>query len=247
MIHKCSFRIRHYLMINTAALFLLLNSCSPIYYAPNSLNVPLLSEAGETNLTVAMNADQIDFQGAYAFTENFAAIADGVFFSPWENVSGNGGSGKFLEVGVGYLHSSSGNWVFESYGLAGIGSFENHFPEASPGPGSPTVGDISASIFRWGVQPNFGYKSRYFSAAISTRIVNLIYHNVEGDLIFDRVDQVDFLTDNNSYVLAEPALTIRGGLEKVKLQVQIGTSYNITDSEFSQETSFITFGLNFAF
>lgn len=174
-------------------------------------------------------------------------MADGVLFLPWEDVNGNGGSGKFMEVGGGYLLPMESKWIFEAYGLAGIGNFENHFPEASPVPSSPAVGDISASIFRWGVQPNFGYKSRYFSAGISTRIVNLIYSNVEGDLIFDHINQVHFLREHPSYWLAEPALTIRGGLEKVKLQVQLGLSYNITDPKFTQETGFITVGLNFAF
>ncbi len=226
---------------------LLLTNCNPIYYSPNSLNVPLLTSAGETNATVAGNTDQVEFQMAHAFSEKFAVLADGGLFIPKDLETGEGGSGKFLELGGGYLHPLSGNWVLEAYGLAGFGSFENHFPEASPGPGSPTVGDISASIFRWGVQPNFGFKSRYFSAAFSTRLVNVIYHNVEGDLIFNQVDQVDFLTENNSYWLAEPALTIRGGFEKIKLQAQLGLSYNITDPEFSQESSFITVGLNFNF
>ncbi|HLU95089.1 MAG TPA: hypothetical protein VKZ54_13235 [Membranihabitans sp.] len=209
--------------------------------------MPLLTMAGETNATLAGNADQVEFQMAHAFSENFAVLADGGLFIPKDQETGEGGSGKFLELGGGYLHPLSGKWVLEAYGLAGFGSFENHFPEASPGPGSPTVGDISASIFRWGVQPNFGFKSRYFSAALSTRLVNVIYHNVEGDLIFNQVDQVDFLTENNSYWLAEPALTIRGGFEKIKLQAQLGLSYNITDPEFSQESSFITVGLNFNF
>lgn len=64
MIHKCSYWIPHTFMFFTSALFLLLTSCSPIYYAPNSLNVPLLPEVGETNLTAAGNADQIEIQGA---------------------------------------------------------------------------------------------------------------------------------------------------------------------------------------
>lgn len=221
--------------------------CNPIYYAPNTLNVPLLSEAGETNLTVAGNGDQVEFQGAYAFNEKFAVLADVGLFIPRDDENGSGGSGKFLEVGAGYLRPVNETWIFEAYGLAGFGNFENHFRIDSPGPTTPTIGDISASLFRWGVQPNFGFKSRYFSAAISARLVNLIYSNIEGDLIFENIDQVTFLSDNNSYILAEPALTLRGGFEKVKLQLQLGTSYNITDPEFSQETSFITVGLNFAF
>lgn len=221
--------------------------CNPIYYAPNSHNVPLLTEAAETNLTVAGNADQVEFQGAYAFSDNFALQANGGLFIPQDDKNGNGGSGRFLEMGGGYLHPVDNNWVFEVYGLAGYGSVENHFRAGSPGPMAPTTGDISASLFRWGVQPNFGYKSPYFIAAISTRLIHLNYHNIEGNLVSENVDQVAFLSEHNTYFLAEPALTLRGGFEKVKLQLQLGVSYNITDSKFSQETNLMTIGLNFAF
>ena len=224
-----------------------MTGCNPIYYAPNSLNVPLFTEAGETNFTLAGNKRQAEFQGAYALTDNFALLVNGGLFARNNNERGNEGSGKFLEVGGGYLHPIDDNWVFEGYGLTGLGSVENHFNSDSPGPITIRTGDLSASLFRWGVQPNFGYRSRYFSAAISSRLVNLIYYDVEGDLMFDNVDQVIFLTENKSYLLAEPAITLRGEFENIKLQFQMGLSYNITDPKFLQETGFYTIGLHFAF
>ncbi len=223
----------------------ILTGCNPIYYAPNSHNVPLLSGGGEAKITAAGNADRVEFQGAYAISDHFGLQASGGLFIPREEENGNGGSGHFLEAGGGYLHRISPNWIFEGYGLIGTGKVENHFEDDSPGPTDPSIGDLSASIFRWGVQPNLGYRSPYFSAALSTRLSNLIFHNVEGDLVFNNIDQVSYLTDHNSYFLVEPALTIRGGFQKAKLQLQLGLSYNITDPEFDQETGYITVGFHF--
>ena len=68
---------------------------------------------------------------------------------------------------------------------------------------------------------------------------------LEGDLIFDEVNQVKYLEDNKSNLLIEPALTIRGGLEKVKLQLQYGYSLNLSNSDFTQDKGYLTLGLNF--
>jgi hypothetical protein len=108
-------------------------------------------------------------------------------------------------------------------------------------------GDISATILRVGIQPNFGYKTKYFSAAVSSRIVNLSYSNIEGDLIFEGANQPNYLKDNSSNFLIEPALTIRGGFEQLKLQLQYGYSANLSNSNFRQDSSFLTVGLNYNF
>ncbi len=226
--------------------FFSLVSCSPKFYTPNTQNVPLISEIGETNLTLSGNVNQIEFQGASGITNHFAIKANGGLFIPGNLDNGNGGSGNFIELGGGYFNEVAPNWVFETYGIVGFGSFENHLPSTitdSPG----TKGDISSGIIRAGIQPNFGFKSKYFSAAISTRFVNLWHNNVKGDLIYEGMNQINYLNDNSSNFLIEPALTIRGGLEKIKLQIQYGRSFNISNSDFRQDKELLTIGLNFNF
>ena len=223
-----------------------LASCSPKFYTPNTQNVPLISEKGETNLTLSGNGNQVEFQGAYGIGKNIAIQANGGLFIPKDIDNGDGGSGKFVEFGAGYFTPVSENWVFETYGIVGFGSFENHLPSTKSG-NPQTTGDISASILRIGIQPNFGYKSKYFSAAVSSRIVNLSYSNIKGDLIYANENQPKYLKDNSSNFLIEPALTLRGGVEKIKLQVQYGYSLNLTNSDFKQDKPFLTIGLNFNF
>lgn len=132
----------------------------------------------------------MEFQGAYGIAENIAKQAYGGLFMPSDLNNGNGGSGKFLEVGGGYFKPISDIWVFEAYGLIGIGSVANHLPSIINN--APlTNGDISAHILRIGVQSNLGYVSKSFSAAVSSRFVNFPYSNIEGDLVFNN----DILTD----------------------------------------------------
>lgn len=227
------------------ALVFLMAGCNPKFYSPNTQNVPLISEKGETNLTLSGNANQVEFQGAYGVTDAFAIQANGGLFIPSDLENGNGGSGKFFETGGGYYRPVADNFVFETYGLIGFGNVENHFPNSDGN--SNLGGDVSANILRFGIQPNFGYKSKYFSAAVSTRLVNLMYNNIDGDLIFDGENQMDYLKSNNSNFMFEPALTLRGGFEKLKLQVQFGYSLNLSNTDFRQDKSTLTVGLNFNF
>ena len=221
-------------------------ACSPKYYSPNTQNVPLITEKGETNLTLSGNGNQIEIQGAYGISQSIALKANGGLFIPKDLKNGNGGSGKYLEIGGGYYKALSNNLVFETYGLIGFGNFENHLPSTTS-TNPQTKGDISASLFRIGIQPNFGYKSKYFSAALSSRFVNLSYSSIEGDLIFENENQAEYLDNNASNFLIEPAVTIRGGLEKVQLQFQAGVSMNVSNNNFRQDKSFLTLGLNFNF
>jgi len=225
---------------------ILATSCSPKFYSPNTQNVPLMREKGQTNLTVAGNGNQVEFQGAHALTGHLAVQANGGLFIPKDLDNGNGGSGRFLEGGAGYFAPVGESFVFEAYGLLGFGGFENHLPNTvNDYPG--TTGKISANIARYSIQPSFGYVSKYFAVAISSRISSLNYSRINGNLTFEDVIQTNYLSSNRSTMLLEPALTIRGGLEKFKVQLQFGGSFNLTNSSFRQDNSYMTLGLNFNF
>lgn len=219
----------------------LLTACSPKYYVPNTQNVPLLSEKGEVNLTAVGNANQVELQGAYAIGSHVGIMGNVGFYIPKDDGNGNGGSGRLGEIGLGYFQPITENLVFETYGLVGLGSFENHFPTANAG----NAGKISGNLTRFGIQPSIGYKTTGFSIALSSRLSSLHYGEPEGNLIFDNIDQVVYLKENDSFVLLEPALTIRAGLQRLKLQLQLTRGFNLTDSEFRQDESLLSIGLNF--
>ena len=223
-----------------------ITACSPKYYTPNTQNIPLITHKGERDFSLSFDANQFNLQGAYGIAENFAVKVNG--FIARENSASRdvGGSAKFIEIGGGYFKPLSDNFVFEAYGITGVGSVENHFNYISRTlPSNPsTIGQLTAKTFRIGIQPNFGYKSKYFSAAFSGRFVNLRFSNIKGDLIYENEKQVDYLKANASNFLIEPAFTIRGGFEHAKLQVQYGHSFNLSNHNFKQEDTFLTIGIN---
>ena len=227
----------------TVSILLTLFACSPKYYVPNTQNVPLLSSKGQTNLSVAGTGNQFELQGAHAISNNVGVMVNGAYFRDSGEEDQNGkGSGVLGEAGLGYFTPVGENFIFETYGILGVGSVENSFSLTE---GTSNIGTLNASIFKAGIQPNFGFSSNFFSIAISSRIAVLNYSNIEGNLIFDGENQAEYLNNNKSNVLLEPALTIRAGLERAKLQLQFCCSFNLSNKDFLQEKSVVTLGVNF--
>ena len=218
-------------------------SCSPTYYVPNTQNVSMLSEQGDFSGNLAGNIDQLEVQAAYAVSDHIGIMANTGFFFPKDEENGSGGSGNLFEGGIGYFTPiGDEGFLFETFGLVGVGNVENHFTTRDDG---KTHGDLKAGLFRAAIQPAISFKSKYFSASASSRLAYLNYTSVSGDLIYHDVDQINYLKENNTQMLIEPAITLRGGIDVVKLQVQLGTSLNLTDPDFRQGSNYITAGLHF--
>jgi len=235
--------MNHSIMYTAKVVLLLLAfsciGCNPKYYSPNTQNVPSISSKGDSHATLSGNGNQLEVQAAYGLTESLAGQLNGGLFIPKDLENGNGGSGNFFEAGLGYFKDLDSDLIFETYGLVGFGSMENYFPTAT----ASTSGDISASAMRIGIQPSISYEQEKFSISGSARLARLSYTGIEGDLRYGGEDQIAYLTDNNTQLLIEPAATIRGGVELFKLQLQLGYSLNLTDSEFRQDEGFATFGV----
>lgn len=218
--------------------------CNPKYYAPNTHNVPLLQQKGNGVASFAAGEARAELQGAYAVTNNLALMLNLASFKQKNDEEGDGGKGNLLEAGVGYYRGFSKKFVFETYGLAGIGDVENHFPSSVSG-NPNTIGKIESKLFRIGVQSAIGFTSKYFDVAASTRITALNYHDISGSLIFGGEDQVVYLNQQNNHMLFEPALTLRGGYKFLKLQVQLGHSFNLSHSDFQQDDGHFTIGVGY--
>lgn len=236
-------------MLITASLY----GCSPVYYSPPSQNVPMLSREKEFTLAAGLveaeSANGMELKGAYAVSPHVGLIA-GIngYFPDNKSDSTSYGSGGLIEGGAGYFTPVSDKFVFETYGLLGYGWMKNYFPESiNRNPG--TDGKINANIFSIGVQPSFGYKSKYFEAAFSTKGALLNYTNIRGNLMESSegqssdVSQQQYLKDNKGNFMLEPALTLRGGLEFLKLQLQLGKSFNLSHPNFPQDEGWVSIGL----
>ncbi len=237
-------RIAKHFLLTTSTLSL--TACTTTYYIPNTQNVPAIDAKGTTAVTLAGNGDQLEFQAAYGITDGLAVQANGAWYIPRDEESGNGGSGRLLEIGPGWFHSINERWLFDAYGLVGFGRVENHFPSTLP-TAPPTTGRIEAQLMRYAVQPGITFRSKYFTATGSMRAGYLTYNNIEGTLLLDGIQQENYLAANDAHFLVEPTLTLRGGIDRIKLQLQLMQSLNITDSEFKQENTLLTLGIALRF
>lgn len=227
-----------------AAVLLISVGCSPKYYVPNTQNVPMISAKGQATVSVAGNGNQLEFQGAIGVTDSIAIQVNGDRVAPQEDVNGDGGSGQLIEGGVGYFRNLKPDVLFDVYALAGFGSMKNDFPSQI---NVRTTGKISADILRFSVQPSLSVQKRLFSLSGSARISTLTYSNVEGSLELGVFDQVSYLNSHKTSVLIEPALTLRVGPQRLRLQVQALRSFNVTTSDFPQDKALGTVGVIFRF
>ncbi|MEO8734626.1 MAG: hypothetical protein ABI373_09880 [Flavobacteriales bacterium] len=229
----------------TFTVLFLFSSCTTTYYIPNTQNVPAIHAKGATAVNLAGNGNQVEFQAAYGLTDALAVQANGAWFIPHDEDNGNGGSGSLYEGGIGYYKNLSEHWLFDTYALVGAGHLENHFPSTLP-TDPATTGRIEASALRYGLQPSITYHTPYFSVSGSVRGTQLSYSNISGSLYLDGLSQQRYLADNSSNFLLEPALTLRGGSERLKLQVQLMQSFNLSNSNFKQDKTLLSVGLSFS-
>jgi len=217
-------------------------SCSPVYYAPNTHNVPLLQKKNEGVVGLHVADQRGELQAAFALTDRLGIMMNVAAIHPKNDEDGDGGKGDIFEFGGGYFGVLRGKFMFESYAMLGFGNLENHFPStlaANPF----TTGKIKGQFLRYAVQPSIGFKSSYFDAALSLRMAELHYSKISGNLTFGSEDQVQYLEDHKNHFLLEPALTVRGGFDYLKLQIQLGLSHNLTTPNFRQNKGYLTVGL----
>lgn len=228
------------------------SSCVHYYYAPNSNNVPLLKEKGEGRIQASYTstatqdnentANGFELQSAYATGNCFALQFNLMHVSETEDEGS--GSGTYAEAAAGYFKAIGPrrHLVFEAYGGLGYGGVKNEFSDN---------GVAKTSIFKFFAQPSFGYTSKYFDAAVSSKfsLVNLGYGSatISKDNDPYDYDYVESLKGGKSYFLWEPGLMLRGGFPNVKLSLQV--TYSIFDLDkypFSEGTAAlgIVFNLN---
>lgn len=218
-----------------AALF---TSCKTVYQ-PNAINTPLFNNAGEFRATV----DPANVQLAYAVSDHGGIMVNG--FRVKENTEDNNirGKGGLVEVGFGY-YTRFRPFVFETYFGGGLGAV--HFDETRQENNTTTVRNFDANGMRFFIQPSFGLTSRYFDVAITPRFVMGKYYNVVTN--YSTQEQIDghfYAVDRPFWMFIEPALTVRGGYEWIKLQVQFGLSQKINNEALSYKDSFLNVGLSF--
>lgn len=108
-------------------------------------------------------------------------------------------------------------------------------------------GSAHLGAFKYFIQTQYGFKSKYFEAAFSVRFTDLYFSVVENKVVpfsangYEEVER--FCAFRNS-LLFEPAVTLRAGGNNVKLQLQAPLSGFIMN-DFRSETQLFSVGLFF--
>lgn len=224
----------------------MVSSCTSSYYMPNVQNVPLHTEKDEVTLTgsigTSFEVESFDFQGSYAFEDNFAAMVNGQFATGGRNNSNgdNSGNGNMLEAAIGYYKPLSEKIVFETYVGGGGGTVTNKYDNSARS---------KVSLRKVFVQPQIGFKSKHFDFALSYRLNWLSIPNSDfiGMLPENEIDNFNALDNFGTNLFIEPGLTVRIGNDPIKLQAQVVSSKPIRDLNFNQEYVIFSMGVHATF
>lgn len=216
-------------------------SCKSIY-EPNLVNIPLMQHKNE----VVVVLDPKNIQAAYAVTDHVAVMANG--FYTYENAASEsekqGGDGRLVEAAVGYYKPIRGNLVFETYGGFGLGNatLRNTIQNSS---GELVRQTFNADAFKYFIQPDIGYKSKYADVAFAARLSVIDYQHPsttnypQEDIERDELGEIG----KTPYVFIEPALVVRSGYKFVKLQLQYCPSIKLSSAPMNYKTDFLSLGL----
>ncbi len=108
---------------------------------------------------------------------------------------------------------------------------------------------LATSFHRFLIQPMIGYSSKYFQVGFSIRFSGVNISKPSGYSTLDSTNQarLNSIKDHPFSFLFEPALTIRGGLSKIKFQLQYGVSNNLTNPSFTKEKTQVQGKTNLSF
>ena len=133
---------------------------------------------------------------------------------------------KFYEYAGGYTKGLGELGVFELYAGGGHGFSTNRLNFFDD-----TLGkrDWSYNYGKYFIQPGIGLKTTFFEAGLAMRFNYLVFQEYKSD-------QFTHQSAENGWFV-EPALTLRAGTERLKLQLQAGLSLPVNREEnyFDQE------------
>ncbi|GAA4461435.1 hypothetical protein GCM10023093_06070 [Nemorincola caseinilytica] len=209
----------------------LMGSCSPIYYKPNRVNAPMLTDAGQVHFCVAPNNAQVAFSPVrhLGLIGNYAGYRH----------SGDYGRehARMFEVGAGYYglidtsrHSDRLRFVYDVYGGFGAGRID---VRNEPGYYYP-----DATLTRAFLQPGIGLRTRIFEMSFNWRVCHLSYSNLSAPPVLNGSP-----FDGSSYFTMEPALTLRCGYKAIKAELQYVHAMPLSNIEWNYINNTLNVGI----
>jgi len=223
----------------------LIYSCSPVIYGTVGQNVPMFTDKGEATIQAGYAAsfgnntdgDGVAIQAAYSVSKNIALMGTyyslkgqdeqgsylGSAASEWDS------KGSYLEFGAGTFGTiKSHPFAWEIFAGLGGGSIKNNLAGQN----------LDVKIMKPFVQPSFGYISKYVDVILTPRLGMVTFTSHSSILDDPQQGQQtdDFFDRNKNTFVFEPGITIRGGYQNLKLQLQYNYSTFKTDLENDEYT-----------
>ncbi|HMQ64085.1 MAG TPA: hypothetical protein PKE06_25600 [Flavilitoribacter sp.] len=214
------------IVITLAALVLLLSgACGPTLYIPNTLNTPLLEKKNDFKVVngFVSNAPDVDYdlQGAYAFSDHLAVMANFNFMNSTNDEREN--HHNLVEGGIGTYISFWPNRRGVNVGRAelfgGIGQGWARDQEDA-------LNLFTGAYQRYFLQPGFGIRTRILDFTLGGRL---------SKVHFSRFQQTSggqqFPRQNFGFGTYEPVLTIALGFKQVRFYWQFGDIRKIANED----------------
>jgi len=218
------------LVLGVVSIFI--SSCGPTYYVPNSQNVPLFTEKGQTHASVRVSGGLyqtgFELQGAHAVSDKNA-----IMLNLHSMNLENGGGGFFGEAGYGLFRPLGKTFVFETYGGAGYGSINNQYYTED---GERQI-KVNTDYLRLFAQPQIALTTKVVDFAFTSRFSYINFGqvpNVTGAPEFVR-EELQVIRDNQGNLFWEPGLTLRLGWDYVKLEGQLLFSAPFSNNDLNAD------------
>lgn len=190
------------LLLASALLLTVLSGCQTLY-VPNPVNMPLMSEPGETQVAMQVSTNGYNGQLAFSPAYHVALMASGNTYSIRSGINlDTVYKAHFIEIGAGTYWRLSKFLRFEAYGGYGGGSEGLEFDRSV--------------ISRWFFQPNIGVSGRFVDAGFAPRFSFVNYLRDEVNRIPTDVGQ--------KAAFFEPQFMARAGYEQFKFHFSFGPS-----------------------
>jgi len=249
-------------MKNPFALCLLIFicSCSGYEYVSSPHYVPLHKEKGELTSSVGHN----NIQMGYSLTNHFAVFAAGKYRNTRDNekhlfgaseghYSGNNDyQDESFDVNIGAgVFNHYQMFKFETLVSTGLGKMDYEHTRDLVNMYSF---DLQANRLNFYIQQNFGVNiwKNYLEMGISAKYINFLCYNINNQLTVG--DNGDNISTDTYFVgkktarmsFFEPGLTIRGGFHHFKVQTQLISVINLTESRirYRELSLFVSFSIN---
>lgn len=181
--------------------------CQSVYLS-NPVNVPLLTNWGETQASVQMGSNGYNLQTAFGVAPNVGLMVNGNFYTAKNDFTERRILNYFVEGGAGGYVPFGEYMRFETYAGYGYGRTWT----------TVATGQFHRVFF----QPDFGVTTKYVDAAVATRFSWVNMRNYQ--------ETNNVLPRNQSMVYADPSLMLRFGYKNAKLVSTFSGNIPLTKS-----------------